>query len=125
MNAHRLAGATIALMVTCPAPGLAEGAGAIDAAAARISAAIGKCWFAKGETIFAGYIYVPEIDAYVGPPRILLVPKKSPHGKPALVIEFSAAKRKIDIYGPLADTPKVTRIEADIGRWAAGGESCS
>jgi hypothetical protein len=125
LNALRLAGAAIVLMIMCSTPCLAKNPSAIDSAAARISAAIGKCWFAKGETIFAGFIYVPEIDAYVGPPRILLVPKKSPHGKPALVIEFSAAKRKIDVYGPLADTPKAARIQADIGRWAAGGESCS
>jgi hypothetical protein len=106
------------------APALAQGS-SIDAAASRISAAIGKCWFAKGESAFADYVYSPEINALAGPPRILLIDKTAPHGRPALVIEFSEAERKIDIYGPLTDTPRIARIKADIDRWAGGSENCS
>ena len=58
--------------------------------------------------------------------RILLVERKDPHGRPALVIEFNTAGKNIDlaVYGPLAAGPKATRIGADLNRWAAGGKGC-
>jgi hypothetical protein len=94
--------------------------------AAQFSGLIGRCWFAKGETAFAGYQHASETNAIAGPPRVLLVEKKAPHGRPALVIEFRTTTGDIDVsvYGPLAATAKAARIGADLRRWVAGGRGC-
>jgi hypothetical protein len=88
---------------------------------------IGKCWLAKGQADFAGYVHASEINAIAGPPRVLLVDKKTPHGRPALVIEFKTSAGAVDIavYGPLAAGAKAQIIEADLKRWASGGRECA
>jgi hypothetical protein len=88
---------------------------------------IGRCWFAKGDSTFAGYSHASETNAIAGPPRVLLVEKKAPDGRPALVIEFKTVGSAVDIsvYGPLAAGDKAPRIQADLQRWATGGKGCS
>jgi hypothetical protein len=123
----RFATALAALALLLPAPAFAEkNSAAAYHMAADFGVIIGRCWFGKGEKFLAGYVHATESNAITGPPRVLLVDRKAPHGLPALVIEFKTAGRDIDIavYGPLASGPKATRIGTDLNRWAAGGKAC-
>ena len=83
---------------------------------------IGRCWFAPGDTTFAGYFYSPERNAAVS--RILIVKKSDPTGLPALVVEPTSGTTAI-VYGPLTNSPAGPRIQADVARWAKGSTSCS
>jgi hypothetical protein len=117
------------LLVAAASPGLAAASPNSPAAyamAGDFARLIGRCWFAKGEKDFAGYQHASETNAIAGPPRVLLVDRKAPHGRPALVIEFRTVAGAIDIavYGPLAAGDKAPRIQADLQRWAAGGKGC-
>ncbi len=118
--------AALALLLPAPAFAAEKNSAAAYHMAADFGIIIGRCWFAKGEKTFAGYVHATESNAITGPPRVLLVEKKAPHGLPALVIEFKTAGRDVDIavYGPLAAGPKAARIGADLNRWAAGGKGC-
>lgn len=93
-----------------------------QALARKIGETIGRCWFSAGETAFAGYIYSPEPNAVR--PRVLIVPKDQPAERPLLVVEATSAS-SVESYGPLLGTANATRISADLGRWAKGGDSCS
>ena len=86
----------------------------------RLTETVKTCWFA-GDPAFAAYIYTPEINA--SQPRILIVSKKDPHGRPVLVVEPKGAATA-DIYGPLLAEPAGTRIRADLDRWLKGGAGC-
>ncbi len=90
--------------------------------ARKVGQTIARCWFAPGETAFAGYIYSPEPNAVT--PRVLIVPKVQPAERPVLVIEARGATT-LDTYGPLLGTPNATRIRADLDRWSKGSDSCS
>ena len=81
-----------------------------------------QCWFAPGETAFAGYIYSPEPNAVT--PRVLIVPKSQPAERPVLVVEAKGAST-LDSYGPLLGGPNAGRIRADLDRWSKGSTSCS
>ncbi len=96
-------------------------AGEARVLAAGLSDAMGRCWFAETETAFAGYVYTPEHVG--GKPRILVVSKDDPGGRPALVVE-PRNRHSVDIYGPLAQSTLGPRISADIARWRSGGTGC-
>jgi hypothetical protein len=91
------------------------------ALARTIGEAIGRCWFAPGETAFAGYIYSPEPNAVV--PRVLIVRRDQPAERPVLVIEAAGAA-SVNSYGPLLGSANAARIRSDLDRWAKGGENC-
>jgi hypothetical protein len=95
--------------------------------AASMSATIGRCWFGKGEKAFAGYVHASETNAIAGPPRVLIVKKSAPHARPELVIEFRTESDgvRVNVYGPLIETERGTRIAADINRWADGSGACN
>ncbi|WP_421723022.1 hypothetical protein [Bauldia sp.] len=84
-----------------------------------------NCWFSGGSGDFAKYVYSPEPNA-AGGPRILIVPRNSPHELPVLVIEIRMAgnQPKLNVYGPLAATPLRDRIATDLRRWMDGGSAC-
>jgi hypothetical protein len=88
----------------------------------KIAETIARCWFAPGETAFAGYIYSPEPNAVV--PRVLIVRKDQPAERPVLVVEATGATT-VSSYGPLLQSPNSARISADLSRWAKGNTSCS
>ncbi len=88
----------------------------------QLADTIGRCWFAPGETAFAGYVYTPERNAGVS--RILIVRKDQPTGLPALVIQATGGA-SANVYGPLADSANGARVRGDIARWAKGGTSCT
>lgn len=116
----------IVLLSACqssPAPApQATASNEAHALARRVGETIGRCWFAAGETAFAGYIYSPEPNAVQ--PRVLIVPKAQPAERPVLVVEATSGA-SVQTYGPLLETPNAARIRADLDRWAKGGTNCS
>jgi len=119
--------ATLTALSGCQSVGVSGGGGVqiSDAAynlSVRLADTIGRCWFAAGDTTFAGYVYSPERNASVS--RILLVKKSDPTGLPALVVQATSGS-SASVYGPLAEGANGPRIRADIARWAKGGTGCS
>ena len=59
---------------------------------ASLTELVKSCWFGSGDTTFAGYNYSPEVNA--GVPRILLVTKTDPGGRPVVPVpaRFVAAR---------------------------------
>jgi hypothetical protein len=92
----------------------------------RIADNVGACWI-KGQAAFVDYTYASELTSYANRPRVLIVPKKDPHGLPKLVIEASAAKRgsSVKLFGPLMGGPEAAAISRDVERWAGGATGCS
>ncbi len=114
----RFAIAAAALLLTAPALGaVPESAHTL---ATHLAATMKKCWF-SGDAAFATYRYAPEIN--IGAPRILLVSKKEPNGRPLLVIEPKRAGTA-DAYGPLLATALAPRIKDDLTRWLTGSGAC-
>lgn len=110
-----LAGCQSAQTTRAPA---GEGAHLANAA---LSATIRTCWF-SGDPAFAEFSYAPE--ANIAQPRILIVPKKEPGGRPALVIEPKGGG-VVEMYGPLLQSASGARISADVARWRTGSSACS
>ena len=86
----------------------------------RINSSAYECW-AKDEA-FKAYGIIPELDT-TGTPRILIIPRGKPQSLPKLVI--TATGKSVQTFGPLAGSPLAPRINADVARWAAGGDGCS
>ena len=116
--------AAVAVLAPLPAP--AQPSDAAYTLATRLGAAMERCWFMGGDPIFGDYVYSPEPNA-TGGPRILVVPRASPDGRPLLVIEILGAgpKPRVNVYGPLAAGPAADRIGSDLRRWLDGGDACS
>jgi len=87
----------------------------------RLTEAVRTCWF-SADPAFTAYIYSPEINADA--PRILIVPKNDPHGRPVLVIEPKGAATA-DAYGPLLAGTAGDRVRTDLSRWLKGGVACA
>lgn len=111
--------------VSAPVAAYAQASEAAYALADRLGGAMERCWFVAGDPIFGAYIYSPEPNA-TGGPRILVVPRESREGRPALVVEILGAgpKPKVNVYGPLAAGPGADRIGRDLRRWLDGGDGC-
>ena len=107
---------------TATPPTQAAASNETHALARSVGQTIGRCWFAAGETAFAGYIYSPEPNAVQ--PRVLIVPKAQPAERPVLVVEATSGT-SLQSYGPLLNTANAGRIRADLDRWAKGSNSCS
>ena len=125
MTARAAAILSLGLLAACQSPGPSPQPPAskeTQALARTLGETIGRCWFAAGETAFAGYIYSPEPNAVQ--PRVLIVPKEQPAERPVLVVE-ATSPASIEVYGPLLDASNSARIRADLDRWAKGGNSCS
>jgi hypothetical protein len=89
--------------------------------ATHLATTMRKCWF-SGDAAFASYGYTPEVNA--GAPRILIVAKKAPEGRPLLVVEPTGAK-SADAYGPLLASALAPRIRSDLTRWLTGNGACT
>ncbi len=130
MKQNSLRGA-IAAATLVAGLGLAGNASAQPSQAAyalseRFTAAMKRCWFAGGDPIFGNYVAAPEPNA-TGGPRILVVERGTPDGRPSLVIEIQdvSPKPRVNVYGPLAVGPAADRIGRDLRRWLDGGNGCS
>ena len=105
---------------------LAQPSDAAYALVNRLSAEMKRCWFMGGDPMFGDYVAGPEPNA-TGGPRILVVPRNTPDGRPVLVVEILGAgpKPRVNVYGPLAAGPAADRIGRDLRRWIDGRDGCS
>ena len=86
---------------------------------ANVLRGLRKCWF-DGSGEYRSLAIADERDSYSNRPRVLLVDRGNPTGRPKLVAESYGPKARLDVYGPLA-TP---RRKAAIRRFGAGGTDC-
>ncbi|WP_283194508.1 hypothetical protein [Rhizobium sp. AN80A] len=91
----------------------------------RVAVAANTCWFKSGDAAFTAYRLAPELNSFSGRPRILVVPRNSPEGRPLLVVQAEGNPSKLDAFGPMMDGPARPRIAQDVTRWAGGNKSCS
>jgi hypothetical protein len=121
------AGAALVASTFLAPPALAQNSDAAYTLATRLGAVMERCWFQGGDADFGNYVYSPEPNA-TGGPRILVVPRASPDGRPVLVIQIidtDGGKPRVSVYGPLADTSAADRIRRDLRRWLDGGDACA
>jgi hypothetical protein len=123
---HLALAASLLLAAPVPARAAGDSGGTTHDLAARLGAAMQRCWFAGGDRHFGDYVYSPEPNASGGP-RILVVPRTVPDGRPVLVIEIREVDGRphINVYGPLATGPVAERVAADLRRWLDGVEGCA
>lgn len=128
-DAGRRAGAVLlaaAFVAATPWAAVAQPSDAAYALVNRLSAAMKRCWFMGGDPMFGDYVAAPEPNA-TGGPRILVVARNTPDGRPSLVVEILGAgpKPRVNVYGPLATGAGGERIGRDLRRWLDGGDGCS
>lgn len=90
----------------------------------RVALAANRCWFKSGKSEFSHYGFEPELQSYSGRPRMLIVPKNTPGGKPILVVEAEGNPAKVSVYGPLMASSHGNAIGEDIDRWVKGDNQC-
>lgn len=120
--------ACAALAACQSAPPATPAAGGKSAALLRmeqIALAAQRCWFASRDPAFRDYRMANELNSFSGRPRILLVPARSPEARPLLVVQAEGPSGKVDVFGPLMQSPLGPRVGADIGRWLGGNGSCA
>jgi hypothetical protein len=83
------------------------------------------CWFKSADPAFAGYQLAPELNSFTGRPRILVVDKKHPTGRPSLVVQAEGNPAQLQAFGPMMNGASGGRITGDVNRWAAGSKNCS
>lgn len=120
------------VLAGCMSIDLPEGSyaarGGLGSTSERIAERIRDCWFQSGDTAFDGLVQETEIGSLSGQPRILLVRSGEDGGLPQLVVtirSLSGAGTVVSSFGPLTQTPLVTRINTDLERWARGSRDCS
>lgn len=90
----------------------------------RVALNTNRCWFKSGKSEFRRYGFEPELQSYSGRPRMLIVPKNTPGGKPILVVEAEGNPAKVSVYGPLMASSLGNAIGEDIDRWVKGDNQC-
>ncbi len=82
------------------------------------------CWFKSADPDFARYQLAPELDSYSGRPRILVVERKQPGGRPSLVVQAEGDPARMEAFGPLMGGATGARITKDVNRWVGGSKGC-
>jgi hypothetical protein len=90
----------------------------------RVAVGANSCWFKSGDTAFSAYRLAPELNSFTGRPRILVVHKNSPEGRPLLVVQAEGNPARLQAFGPMMSEPVSTRIAGDVTRWSGGGKTC-
>jgi hypothetical protein len=90
----------------------------------RVAVAANGCWFKSSDPAFARYVMAPELNSFTGRPRILVVERSQPTGRPLLVVQAEGNPAKLAAFGPMMSGSGGARISADVTRWATGGKSC-
>jgi len=90
----------------------------------RVMRGANACWFKSGDAAFASYQLAPELNSYTGRPRILVVERSKPTGRPMLVVQAEGNPSKLDAFGPMMDGASSVRITHDVVRWASGSSGC-
>ncbi|MFJ6323643.1 MULTISPECIES: hypothetical protein [unclassified Rhizobium] len=91
----------------------------------RVMLNASACWFKSSDPAFAGYQLSPELNSFTGRPRILVVDKKHPTGRPSLVVQAEGNPAQLQAFGPMMGGASGGRITGDVNRWAAGSKNCS
>ena len=91
----------------------------------QVALAARECWFRSDDKDFRPYRMSPELNSFSGRPRILVVSKRDPNGRPLAVIEAHGDPATVDAYGPLLEQPVGNRIKSDIQRWTGDSSSCA
>ena len=91
----------------------------------QVALAARECWFRSNDADFRPYRMAPELNSFSGRPRILVVPKPDPNGRPLAVIEAHGDPATVDAYGPLMEQPIGERINKDLKRWTGDSSSCA
>lgn len=90
----------------------------------RVMRGASACWFKSGDAAFASYQLAPELNSFTGRPRILVVERSKPTGRPVLVVQAEGNPSKLDAFGPMMDGASSVRITHDVVRWASGTSGC-
>lgn len=90
----------------------------------RVAVSANGCWFKSSDPAFASYSLAPELNSYTGRPRILVVPRSNPAGRPLLVVQAEGNPARMEAFGPMMSGPASARITSDVNRWAGGAKSC-
>ena len=91
----------------------------------RIMLNANTCWFKSSDPAFASYQLAPELNSFTGRPRILVVDKKHPTGRPSLVVQAEGNPAQLQAFGPMMSGASGGRITGDVNRWAGGSKACS
>lgn len=91
----------------------------------RVMLSASTCWFKSSDPSFSGYQLSPELNSFTGRPRILVVDKKHPTGRPSLVVQAEGSPAQLQAFGPMMSGASGGRITGDVNRWAAGSKSCT
>jgi hypothetical protein len=90
----------------------------------RVMMSANACWFKSADPAFAGYQLAPELNSFTGRPRILVVDKKHPTGRPSLVVQAEGNPAQLQAFGPMMGGASGGRITGDVNRWASGSKGC-
>lgn len=90
----------------------------------RVAVGANSCWFKSGDAAFTAYRLAPELTSFSGRPRILVVHKNTPEGRPLLVVQAEGNPARLQAFGPMMSEPVASRIAADVTRWSGGGKAC-
>lgn len=90
----------------------------------RVMLNANACWFKSADPAFKAYQLAPELNSYTGRPRILVVDKAHPAGRPSLVVQAEGSPAKLEAFGPMMSGASAARITGDVNRWAAGTKGC-
>ncbi|MDL2405712.1 hypothetical protein PY650_08540 [Rhizobium calliandrae] len=119
--------AVLGLIVTScgtPAPTVTTDQHSALSTMERVMLNANACWFKSADPAFAGYQLAPELNSYTGRPRILVVDKKHPTGRPSLVVQAEGNPAQLQAFGPMMSGASGGRITGDVNRWAAGTKGC-
>lgn len=83
-----------------------------------------QCWFTNANADFSSYRLEPELVSYSGRPRILIVSRNDPGGRPLLVVEAQGIPTKISVYGALMSGTLGNKIAKSISLWNKGQNQC-
>jgi hypothetical protein len=90
----------------------------------RIMLSANACWFKAANPAFAKYQLAPELNSYTGRPRILIVDRSHPTGRPSLVVQAEGNPAKLEAFGPMMTGASSAQITGDVTRWANGNKGC-
>lgn len=90
----------------------------------RVAVSANSCWFKSADPAFARYAMAPELNSFTGRPRILVVERSQPTGRPLLVVQAEGDPAKLAAFGPMMGGASGARISADVNRWAVGAKGC-
>lgn len=78
----------------------------------RIMLNANTCWFKSSDPAFASYQLAPELNSFTGRPRILVVDKKHPTGRPSLVVQAEGNPAQLQAFGPMMSAPPAAALRA-------------